>query len=154
MRTRIAAAALLPLLLATVAACSSSGTTDSGTTAPTMTAPTAEPAATAEQTADPDSESAESPADSVPPEDASSPEPAAGSAVAQYCQDVDELIEEYRKVLADPTQSNAADVARKSQELAGQAADLAREAIADPSVGEQVRECSKKLENLGNAEQQ
>lgn len=154
MPTRIVAAALLPLLLALVAACGNSGTTDSGTAKPTTAAATPESPIAPEQTTDSDARSADPSANAEPQDGTSTGAPAPGSAVAQYCQDVDELIEEYRKALADPTQSNAAEVARKSQELAGQAAELAREAITDSSVGEQIRECSKKLENLGNAEEQ
>jgi len=154
MPNRIVATALLPLLLAAVAACGNSGTTDSEPAVPTATTTAPAPTAAPDQTGPAEDGSVSPSADTESQDDTSPDEPTAGSAVARYCQDVDELIEEYRKALADPTQSNAADVARKSQELAGQAAELARAAISDPSVGEQIRECSKRLENLGNAEQQ
>ncbi len=149
MHGKVVGAAFAAAMLVAVAACSD---TTSTPTEPTPTASAGAPSAASSPSGQDSPPSGTS--SSQPSQDASArnDQPAAGSAVEQYCRDVDQLIADYRKALTDPTQGNAAKLAEQTQELATRAADLVDELINDPAAAEKARSCTSELENLNNPE--
>ncbi len=67
------------------------------------------------------------------------------SEVDEYCKAVDDLIEEYKKVMEDPTSGNAAELTTKATELSQQASDLTAELVAEPELAKEVTDCTEKL---------